>query len=342
MKTSPSPAEMLRDQEAAAWCLTLAEGQLEIADRKAFDRWMNDPANAAAFDEAVRLWQMAGLAADLPATLRVRTTALESYSRATARRWRPAAWKKPQLWTAVAALVAIAVLAALILHGPTATYRTGVGERQVAVLKDGSRLSLDANSEVTVRLSRDRRELVLLRGRAKFDVAKDPLRPFSVHAGDKVVVATGTSFSVELLRNSAHVLLYEGHVAILDRSNPNPRTPTNQGAATTNFILEPGRELVTSLDAPIAQAKIYVVDTGRSRAWESGQLSFEDEPLGTAVDRINRYAPVEVVLGDDAVARVPLNGVFEAGDTEAVIEALAALNGVRAMRSDGKVVLYRN
>ena len=46
----------------------------------------------------------------------------------------------------------------------------------------------------------DGQRVFLLRlesGRAAFDVAKDAQRPFSVAVGDRVVVATGTEFSVE-------------------------------------------------------------------------------------------------------------------------------------------------
>src|SRR3546814_17339617 len=45
-----------------------------------------------------------------------------------------------------------------------------------------------------------------------------PLRPFSVAAAGKIVVATGTEFSVELLGRETRVILYEGHVAVLNGS----------------------------------------------------------------------------------------------------------------------------
>src|SRR3546814_19485198 len=91
-------------------------------------------------------------------------------------------------------------------------YATHIGERQLAVLDDGSRVSLDAVTKVKVRMKDEARQVELLEGRAKFDVAKDPLRPFTVAAGDKLVVAVGTSFSVELIDGQVRVILYEGQV----------------------------------------------------------------------------------------------------------------------------------
>ncbi len=52
-----------------------------------------------------------------------------------------------------------------------------------------------------LREQRDTRRTVrLLRGRAFFDVARDPDRPFTVEAGDARVTALGTAFAVSLAR----------------------------------------------------------------------------------------------------------------------------------------------
>src|SRR3546814_18419265 len=92
-------------------------------------------------------------------------------------------------------------------------YATGLGERRVVMLDDDSRLSLDANTRVRVKYSRAGRQLWLEAGRARFEVAKDPLRPFSVAAAGKIVVATGTEFSVELLGGVTRGTHSNGHVA---------------------------------------------------------------------------------------------------------------------------------
>src|SRR3546814_6222189 len=80
-------------------------------------------------------------------------------------------------------------------------------------------VSLDAATKVNVRMKEAGRQVELLAGRAKFDVAKDPQRPFTVAAGDKLVVAVGTSFSVELIDGQVRVILYEGQVEVRDRNS---------------------------------------------------------------------------------------------------------------------------
>lgn len=330
-----------RDAEAAMWCLALADGGLSIDDQRAFDAWIADEDNSRVFEEALRVWRAADQAAELPEIIRVRTQALQRFRRVNGRRWNR---RLPGRWFWAAGLAAMLALAfgASLLNPSALSYQTGVGERQVAMLSDGTRLSLDADTRVDVRLRETGRDLTLVRGRAKFDVARDPLRPFSVTAGGKVVVATGTSFSVELLRNEARVLLYEGHVAVLDRATTagslaRARAPR---AAPPGFTaLEPGRELVVALDSPLVAPRMQAADPVRSLTWEGGQLNFDDEPLASAVERVNRYSDRKVVLGDPRLASLHVNGVFEAGDIAAFVEAVATFNRIRVVEGDNEVIL---
>jgi len=333
-----------RDEQAALWCLSLAEGELDSADRAAFDKWVADPDNARAFEEAAKVWNATDQAAELPELIHMRSAALESFRHANHRRWTRRVQPRWYWWSSLAAALLVALLTAALLYTPTKAYKTGIGERQVAMLADGSKLSLDADTEVDVRLGRNRRDLTLVRGRGKFDVAKDPLRPFAVTAGDKMVVATGTSFSVELLDKKVHVLLYEGHVAVLDKQNdkPVPQRARTVGGGPADQALSPGRELVASADTVSSGATVHEADLQHSLSWEAGQLSFDDEPLASAVERMNRYSTQKLVLADPRLADTRVDGVFTAGDVNAFVEAVTALNSIRVERSDSEITLRRN
>ncbi len=326
-----------RDEEAAFWCVSLAEGNLAADERDAFNLWIADPANAAAFQETVAAWDATEATASVPEVIHLRRAALEDYRRHNARRWRSPA--STRYWMAAAATAA-AIIAGVSLYHPAQVYSTGVGERRVAMLDDGSRLSLDADSEVDVRLDGNRRALTLVRGRAKFDVAKDPLKPFSVTAGDKMVVATGTVFSVETIGHAMHVVLYEGHVTVLDKRGDKPssiRMAGTRGIAA-DTALTPGRELTTGT-ATGSLATVAATDMPRSLSWEAGELVFDDEPLPSAVERMNRYTREPMVIGDASAARVRVNGVFTSGDTAAFTEALTRMSGVHVYHDQGRLLL---
>jgi len=323
-----------REEAAALWYLQLAEGsELSAEDNAAFDTWLADPANAEAFQEQAALWRLTETAASEPEAVRMRGAALDSYSKANASRWVPERRVRIRRWggAVVAAMVMLAIGSGLWLRNAAATYHTGRGEREVVMLDDGSRLSLDADSTVRVRMTAGRRELTMVQGRAKFDVAKDPLRPFAVTAGDRTVVATGTSFSVELLREKVAVALYTGRVSVIDASS---------GGRRWSEAMEEGTKLTvpngsTALSAP------EPIGTARGSAWEQGRLEFDREPLLDALLRVNRYAKTPIVVGNAGAAQVRVTGVFDAADTDAFLEGVTALNHLTVVRGPDHIVLTR-
>lgn len=337
---SPRGPSSERFEAAAVWCLALAEGPLSDERQRAFDDWLSaNPDNLTAFERSSSLWQQMGEAAASPELVDVRARALATFRRRNQWRWA----RRPMAGRVIAA--AAAVLLALGGIGwwwqsVPEIYRTGLGERRVVMLDDGSRASLDAATEVDVRMRGDQRELHLVSGRAKFDVAKDPLRPFSVRVGDKLVVATGTSFSVEMVSGKLRVILYEGRVVVLDRPT-GPQTPAAGAPASRDadelMALTPGRELVVDI-AGRSQARLAKADLVRSLSWEGGQLVFEDEPLSLAVNRINRYSARRVEL-KGATGRMRVNGVFNTGDVDAFATGVEETLPVRVVRERDVVTI---
>jgi transmembrane sensor len=333
---NPTPQQY---EAAAEWCLQLAEGPLSPDAQHAFDGWIAaNPLNLAAFERSSSMWRQVGEVAASPELIDVRQRALATFRRRNQWRWTRSAVGGRAIAGAAAILLAIGGAGWWWQRAPE-IYRTGLGERRVVMLDDGSRASLDAATEVDVRMRGDRRELQLIAGRAKFDVAKDPLKPFSVRVGDKLVVATGTSFSVEAINGKLRVILYEGRVVVLDK-------PDGGGAGAevlpalkqgSEQALTPGRELVVGVSGP-APAQLSKADTVRSLSWEGGQLVFDDEPLGLAAARINRYSSRQVELAG-AVGRLRINGVFNTGDVEAFVAGIEATMPVRISRDGDRITI---
>lgn len=335
---------------AATWAARLADGQVPEDQSAEFQAWLDaDPQNGAALEETVGAWHAVDHYAASAQMMALREAALSSARKSLARRERR--WTPQRLaWASLAASLMIAVIfAATLAWLSPRTYETAVGERRVVALSDGSKVSLDADTVVKVRYTGKERRLWLERGRARFDVARNPLRPFSVTAGDEVVVATGTAFSVELVQSQLRVVLYEGHVAVLDRAQGAVRRTVDVGArkVPVDQLLQPGRELVIPLKAQgqlasvIAPAAVAPVDPVRTLSWEAGQLVFEDEPLELVVERMNRYSQKPMKVGDAAAAQVRVSGVFTAGDTDALVQGLAAAFAVKARNEPEGVILSK-
>lgn len=343
-------ADKVRAEAAALWAARLSDGRLSVQDQAEFQAWLDaDPLNAEAVDETVRSWRVVEAYASTPQLLDLRGRALASARMAHMRQTMAAAARTRRLWAPLAAGLAAAIGLAGLWLSP-ADYETHVGERRVVLLEDGSKLSLDGDTKVLVRYAFGRRRLWLERGRAKFDVAKDPLRPFTVDAGEKEVVATGTSFSVELVRKQVHVILYEGHVAVLDTSaRASAQRSRREPAAvvTADRAFTPGHEFVApAVDQKRtrepSEAVVAAIDPVRSLAWESGEIVFENEPLSTAVERVNRYAATRLVLDDEAVGQIRISGVFRAGDVTAFVQGVTAAFPVRDQPDGDSIVLSQD
>ena len=94
------------------------------------------------------------------------------------------------------------------------TLATAKGETKRVALPDTSVASLNTGSKLEVKLARDKRQIVLLKGEAWFEVAKDKTKPFVVEAGQVRVRAVGTAFGVRRLDNGVEVLVTEGTVEV--------------------------------------------------------------------------------------------------------------------------------
>ena len=323
----PQLPEFVRAEEAARWCMRLCEGEMKSSARAQFTRWLaSDPAHRAAFDQAVEAWQEVSSGEGSSEIIALRVAALESLRRAQRTRAGRRLFGIRTRWVLAASVVVALLFGILAVKYPSAQqFSSGIGQRRNISLADGSSVNLDASSAVLVRYSAGQRTLQLLRGRAKFQVAKDSRRPFLVRAADREIVATGTMFSVEIVQREVQVILYQGHVSVM-------------GPDRMRTALVAGDELI----APIALAQVHIetANVGRSLSWESDQLEFVDEPLATAVERVNRYARTPIAIGDAAAASERISGVFTAGDTRAFIEGITAVSALKAEERNGREVLW--
>ena len=341
MSAVPQPIDDAARETAASWCLRIAEGRLSADDHAELEAWLaSDTAYPDLFERTVAAWSAIEEQGAGPEMLRMRADAITGVRRANRLRWMDSPrWRT---WFALAAsvLIVIAVGGVWWQLQPT-VYQTAAGERRVIVLADGSRVSLDASSRVDVRYTSGERQLWLKTGRAKFTVAKDPLRPFSVEAGNRLVVATGTQFSVERVSNEVRVILYEGHVSVMETGigGTKPRAlSVGPKRVSAEQLLTPGREMVVSATEPVA--RVADIDLARSVTWEGGILEFVDEPLGLAVERMNRYGSTRLSVGNATDAQIPISGQFQGGNAAAFVEGVTAVFPLRARaNSDGSITL---
>jgi len=238
-------------------------------------------------------------------------------------------------WAAAAALVLMigAAFAVAYLQLRPPHYETAVGEQRDVLLPDGSRITLNTNTALTVRYTKSVRRIDLERGEAIFSVKHDAQRAFDVVAGETVARALGTEFNVDLRSDRTSVSVIEGVVRVSAVSNLETGQPPDIAALTKGRTAQIRRG-----DSHIVEAS---ADLNRIRAWRARRLEFSDTPLPDALAEFNRYSTVHVVIGTPELQTVRVTGVFSIGDTEAFLFSLREALGAQTLGSSEEIVLMR-
>jgi transmembrane sensor len=247
------------------------------------------------------------------------------------------------------------------------TIQTERGERREVALTDGSVVEVDPETRLRVRFEGQTRRVLLERGRALFRVAKNAARPFLVQADGTTVRAVGTAFGVERQKGGVVVTVAEGKVAVFQTgaahllANPGDSSSTLQKRGTgtgTSPGFQPaspsdgaGRGLRKSSTQPPAEVlltagqqvtvqpsgtaeRVRTVDSERQLAWARGRLDFDNETVAVAVQEFNRYNRVQLNVTDEALAKRPVSGVFDASDPESFVAFIQTVVPVRVTRND--------
>ena len=298
-------------------------------DWLAFETWLRaSPANAEAYERLEHLWlDLEDLAlVEKPAALPGRR---RSARHPLARRAWMGAWIGAGAALA-AGLAALAVGSAFWPQAvsPTQTYRAAPGQTRRVALADGTRIAMNAASELSVRLGDHSREVRMAEGEAVFDVAHDGARPFLIAVGDRQVRVVGTEFNLRRRAGRLGLTVRRGLVEVRPVDAPN--------AAPTRVAV--GQELVHA-EGEVGQL-LRVSDPDAAFAWTSGQLVYRDQPLSeVAADLTRRFAkPVRVA--DARTAALRFSGVLVTDSEAAVLRRLEAYAPVRAERVRDGIILH--
>jgi transmembrane sensor len=315
----------LRDarREASLWIVRVDRG-LDAQESQELRAWAAAAINRRALDEMAALWS----------DLTVLSTLAELFPHEAPQRQLEAepqtpALRSPRRLRALAAALAGTVLVAGAVgfalqrqHAPTSpasfaqveqrTLETPIGGTRQIALRDGSAVTLNTDSELSVSIARGARELRLERGEAYFRVAHDPA-PFRVLAAGRLVEAVGTVFSVRVRQGGAvDVLVTEGAVRV--EAEPGSRRPAT---------LVRARQLARIDGAGHTQVEaVKEVDLDVRLAWQRGMLIFRGEPLDEVLQEFGRYTTEKFVFATPELRKQRVGGYFRAGDTEGLLVAL--------------------
>ena len=336
-KVTPISQEDFRLETASRWVLSIDEG-LSPSDETALRAWLAEhPRHAPLLMEVAEAWDKLDSIS--------RLAELFPLPAESSRPARPLIKSRPQRWAVAASVLLIVTTGIFLLADITlpgldrtrvstivaATYETVVGEQKTLLLPDGTEVVLNTNSRLRVSYSDRSRVLYLTRGEVHVDVAEDSARPLSVIAGDRIVQALGTEFSVQITEEQhVEVLVTEGKVVVgVQPAGIHPLPGNHEPdvlvppvlAQTQDNTVDAGEALV--LGAPDESVTAVSADEIEVElSWKDGRLIFRSEPLADALAEVERYTTVEFVLLDDRLKTQTLSGRFRAGDVETLLALL--------------------
>ncbi|HEY1890091.1 MAG TPA: FecR domain-containing protein [Steroidobacteraceae bacterium] len=324
------------DNEAAVWTWRLDSGTLGAAELAEFESWLReDVRNRRTFDELKSAWSALDrlsehVRPDESIVAVARSERRRRFLRA------PRAY-----WEAAAAAVLVLCIGAAIwtARGPgMQVMSTAIGQQRQMTLADGSKLTLNTNTLLAVKLTSQRRDIYLRRGEAHFDVVHDASRPFFVHAGDAVIRDVGTQFEVRLNSDrDINVLVDEGEVQVQGVTASS--APADLGGSARGENADWVRALTAGQQLHIAGPHVQVASVSPGQiaddlAWRDGALVFKGEPLSQALAEVGRYTRVRIVLTGPTVGSLPISGRFKTDDVTGFFQALQAALPVRVSRPE--------
>ncbi|MFJ1298377.1 FecR family protein [Pseudomonadota bacterium AL_CKDN230030165-1A_HGKHYDSX7] len=296
-----------RELEAASeWVVKLSDTDCDSETYAAFEAWYHDrPEHAAAFDRLSKVWGTLG---------RLQPDQLRTRPRRAAR-------------VVGSGLLSLALLAGLLGGSGFDAPDISTFHRVERVpLPDGSIATLDAGSALRIDYAAGRRDIVLLRGRALFEVQpRGPGEPaFRVRTDQGTATALGTRFEVTRAASGMRVQVYEHDVAIVCTVCQPPEAMTL--SAGDGAHLDGGtwqRDAGTTLASP---------------AWSQGMLRLDDVSLLQAAQRLQPYSDRRIVVVG-AARNLRVSGTVSTTDAQRGLAFLLARHSVETYALPGLLVL---
>jgi transmembrane sensor len=282
--------------------------------RGELERWRREsPVHKTAYEEALRRWNALGNA--LP----------EVRAHFDAGKTKPRRIGARGMLCVAALIAAVGLAIKWRLQQPLfeQTFQTGTAQIAKLSLPDASRIDLNAQSALRVRLYRDRRIIELTAGEARFEVTQDANKPFQVQTRSGIVEVIGTVFTVGDRGNRIVIEVEQGRVRFSPRGE------------NSSIGLTGGERLLARENAAV---KIQHYDANVHAEWRDGWLVFDNEPLADALLSINPYRNTPIRLADDKAGLLRLTGRFRPGDSQLLLAALPKILPIEIKeQSDGSV-----
>lgn len=208
-----------------------------------------------------------------------------------------------KIWRMAAAITLLAIggwafwmnqqKTAILDAGSVATLNQQV--KQIT-LKDGSTITLNANSSVKYSVTKNSRNIEL-QGMAHFEVAKNPNAPFVIRSGQNQVTVLGTGFDVRsYAKKPLQVTVNHGKVRV-------EKLAKNTNSLLESAILTKGMRVTENPTPTTKSEQYFTVESNinlKAVSWSNGSLVFENAPLSEVIAAVEERYNVQIDVAGNA------------------------------------------
>lgn len=232
-----------------------------------------------------------------------------------------------------AALAAIAVLAAVYALWPaqhtSIGYKTAFGEIREFILPDGSRVTLNANSQLVLLNNwKEAKREVLLKGEAFFDV---------VHTADhrEFIVETAENFSVQVLGTEFNVNTRSGNTSVYLQSGKIALQTTGE-----NMTLKPGDLAEFNTVKAITLTRDAKAES--TLAWKNNLFIYNDTPLSDIIQDIEDNFGMKVQVTESALMDKRVTAKVSRKNVDVLLQVLGEILDARIEQNKKQIVVSPN
>ncbi|MEP1384697.1 MAG: FecR domain-containing protein [Paraglaciecola sp.] len=337
--------------EASAWVAQLEAGDMTRADMEAFKEWIQrSPKHVAEIRKMARFSLALN---ELSEMLPSMSLAMDEH-KVVMKKTKVS--KRPWLALTAALVLMVSLVSFLVSPPPIAveTYYSKLGESKEVTLDDGSRVTLNTNSRISVAFDEANRVVKLIKGEAYFDVTANSERPFWVYTGSERVRVVGTEFLVQYIDEEFAVLVTEGEVSVAkvavdaDISIIEQRDKVLESEKNNHTLsLTPGEYLeLGKLPYRVLNEDLVEVKSEKAIkqqvSWKGGLLDFTDKDLESVASEVSRYIPETIVVKSENLKAFKLSGVFPLDEPYVLFEALRNSYGLDVIKVDSNTFEIRS
>ncbi|WP_162799887.1 FecR family protein [Pedobacter jeongneungensis] len=191
-----------------------------------------------------------------------------------------------------------------------AEYKLALADGTTVMINSASVLRFPVNINAA-----NSRDVYLEKGEAYFQVAKNPSKPFIVHANGMDVKVLGTTFNVNTYTKTIRTTLVEGKVEAKSANNQ-------------SIILAPNQQAVFNAQTnALSKADVDVLPYV---AWANGKIVFEEATLDEVMAQLSLWYDYDVDFQAEKIKKIHFSGEIERySDIKVILNIIEQTGGVR-------------